>query len=72
LAWWPLVFFPADSTNFHTGFTSTIVIGCLTIIAVLVVWYFERRMAVYKPGEIDVFGTRNKEEMAEEIREVDE
>lgn len=44
LAWWPLVFWPADSPNFDRGFISCIIIGVLTIALVLIIMLLEKRM----------------------------
>lgn len=43
IAWWPIVFFPADKGNFNKGFTATIILGALVIITVAGIWVLDRQ-----------------------------
>lgn len=43
IAWWPIVFFPADVGNFNKGFTATIILGALVIITIAGIWVLERK-----------------------------
>ncbi|EFX05067.1 pantothenate transporter liz1 [Grosmannia clavigera kw1407] len=73
IAWWPLVFYPADSKNFNRGFISTMVIGGLIIIVVLIIWMLERRQlaqeALAERNVLEGFGGKydEKEAVRDEI-----
>lgn len=43
IAWWPIVFFPADVGNFNKGFTATIILGALVTVTVAGIWALETK-----------------------------
>ena len=44
VSWWPVIFYPVtDAPNFHKGYTSSLVVGCLTIPTIGLIAWLEKR-----------------------------
>ena len=65
VSWWPLIFYPViDAPNYHKGYVASLVTGALTIPAILLIAWLEKRGRA--KGMIGRTPEENHEETAEQ------
>ncbi|KIV79645.1 hypothetical protein, variant [Exophiala sideris] len=65
VSWWPLIFYPVtDAPNYHKGYVASLVTGALTIPAILLIAWLEKRGRA--KGKIGRTPEENHEEAAEQ------